>query len=95
MKQDTVYFMTNKNNTALYIGVTSDLVKKVILHKTKFYKGFTARYNCDKLVYVETFSSITEAILREKHLKKGSRERKNKLVNELNPKWADLSIGWF
>ncbi|QCX38826.1 GIY-YIG nuclease family protein [Aureibaculum algae] len=94
MKQGTVYFMTNKTNTVLYIGVTSDLVKRVVQHKTKFYKGFTSKYNCNKLVYFEIFSSITEAIVREKQLKKGSRERKNTLVNELNPKWDDLSIGW-
>ncbi|MBJ2174568.1 GIY-YIG nuclease family protein [Aureibaculum sp. A20] len=95
MKQGTVYFMTNKTNTVLYIGVTSDLIKRVTQHKTKFYKGFTSKYNCDKLVYFETFSNISEAILREKQLKKTNRKRKNKLVNELNPNWDDLSIDWF
>ena len=95
MKQGTVYFMTNKTNTVLYIGVTSDLVKRVVQHKTKFYKGFTAKYNCNKLAYFEKFPSITEAIIREKQLKKTNRKRKDRLVNEMNPKWDDLSIGWF
>ena len=48
-KNPCIYFMTNKNNTVIYIGVTSDLTKRVYQHKTKFYKGFTSRYNCDKL----------------------------------------------
>ncbi len=94
MLQSTVYFMSNKSNTVLYIGVTSDLIKRVYQHKAKIYKGFTEKYNCDKLVYFETFSDINEAILREKQLKKGNRQRKNDLVNQMNPKWDDLSEGW-
>ena len=94
MEQFAVYFMTNKNNTVLYIGVTSKLVKRVFQHKTKAFKGFTAKYNCDKLVYFEVYSNINEAILREKQLKKGNRKRKNDLVNLENPKWNDLSEGW-
>ena len=94
MKQSAVYFMTNKNNTVLYIGVTSQLVKRVYQHKTKAYKGFTARYNCDKLIYFEVYSDINEAIAREKQLKKGTRKRKNELVNQENPEWKDLSEGW-
>jgi len=94
MFQSAVYFMTNKNNTVLYIGVTSDLIKRVYQHKTKAYKGYTEKYNCDKLVYYEVFTDINEAILREKKLKKGNRKRKNDLVNQMNPKWEDLSEGW-
>ena len=94
MEQYTVYFMTNKNNTVLYIGVTSDLVKRVYQHKTKAYKGFTSKYNCDKLVYFEVYSDINEAIAREKQLKAGSRKKKNDLVNKENPEWKDLSEGW-
>ena len=87
--------MTNKNNTVLYIGVTSNLEKRVFQHKTKaFPKSFTARYNCDKLVYFEVFSYITDAIKREKQLKKTNRKRKNSLVNKGNPEWNDLSDGW-
>ncbi|MFK5891121.1 MAG: GIY-YIG nuclease family protein [Flavobacteriaceae bacterium] len=92
--QSAVYFMSNKNNTVLYIGVTSNLIKRVYQHKTKAYKGFTEKYNCDKLVYFEVFSDINEAIAREKQLKKGSRKNKNTLVNNDNPSWKDLSEGW-
>jgi len=92
--QSAVYFMTNKNNTVLYIGVTSNLIKRVYQHKIKAYKGFTQKYNCDKLVYFEVFSDINEAIEREKKLKKGNRKRKKNLVNKENPEWNDLSIGW-
>ena len=94
MKQYAVYFMTNKNNTVLYIGLTSELVKRVYQHKIKTYKGFTSKYNCDKLVYFEVYSDINEAISREKQLKNGNRKRKNELVNEANPDWNDLSEGW-
>jgi len=86
--------MTNKNHTVIYIGVTSDLVKRVYQHKTKFYKGFTARYNCDKLVYSEEFSDINQAIAREKKLKSGNRKRKEALIDTVNPEWKDLSDGW-
>jgi len=86
--------MANQRNTVLYIGVTSDLIKRVYQHKTKAYKGFTSKYNCDKLVYFEIFSDINEAIESEKQLKKGNRQRKNNLVNEENPEWKDLSEGW-
>ena len=94
MEQNTVYFMTNKNNTVLYIGVTSNLKKRVYQHKTKMYKDFTSKYICNKLVYFEVFSDINEAISREKQLKNGNREKKNILVNRENPEWNDLSEGW-
>ena len=86
--------MTNKNNTVLYIGVTSELVRRVYQHKTKTFKGFTSKYNCDKLVYFEVYSSIDEAIIREKQLKKGTRKKKNDLINIENSEWNDLSEGW-
>jgi len=94
MKHYAVYFMSNKNNTVLYIGVTSNLVKRVYQHKTKAFKGFTSKYNVDKLVYFEVFDDINKAIAREKQLKKGNRKRKNELVNATNPEWKDLSDGW-
>ena len=66
MNKSYVYFMTNKTNTVIYIGVSSNLLKRVYQHKTKIHKGFTAKYNCDKLVYFEDFSDINQAITREK-----------------------------
>ena len=86
--------MTNKNNTVIYVGVTSDLLKRVYQHKTKTYKGFTAKYNCDKLIYFEEFDAINLAISREKQLKSGNRKRKERLINAENPEWNDLSDGW-
>ena len=81
MKKSHIYFMANKNNTVIYVGVTSALEKRVYQHKTKFYKGFTSRYNCDKLVYFEEFNDINQAITREKQLKAGNRRRKEQLIN--------------
>ena len=86
--------MTNNNNTVIYIGVTSDLLKRVYQHKTKSYKGFTDKYNCDKLVYFEEFNDINLAISREKQLKSGNRQRKVDLIESENPEWNDLSDGW-
>ncbi|GAA4299387.1 GIY-YIG nuclease family protein [Aestuariibaculum suncheonense] len=94
MNRSYVYFMANKNNTVIYIGVTSDLLKRVYQHKTKFHKGFSAKYNCDKLVYFEEFTDINLAISREKQLKAGNRKRKEDLINSINPEWNDLSDGW-
>ena len=94
MKKGYVYFLTNKNNTVIYIGVTSNLKKRIYQHKIKFYKGFTSKYNCDKLIYFEEFDTIKEAVLREKQLKKGNRKRKENLIIVKNPLWEDLSEGW-
>lgn len=87
-----VYILTNKNNTVLYIGVTSDLKKRMYEHQNKLYSSsFTAKYNIDKLVYFESFFSIEEAIAREKQLKNGSRKKKIDLIESINPTWTDLS----
>ena len=94
MKKSFVYILTNKNKKVLYIGVTSDIVKRIYQHKNKHYRGFTSRYNCDLLVYFEEYSDIVEAIAREKQLKKGNRKRKIALVETKNPNWNDLSEGW-
>ena len=94
MLHSAVYFMANNNNNVIYISVTSNLEKRVYQHKTKAYKGFTEKYNCNKIVYFEVFTDIKQAISREKQLKKGNRKRKNDLVNSMNPKWNDLSDGW-
>ncbi|WP_296384563.1 GIY-YIG nuclease family protein [Winogradskyella sp.] len=70
------------------------MTKRVYQHKTKTYKGFTTKYNCDKLVYLEEYGTIEEAIVREKQIKKGNRKRKENLINKNNPEWNDLSEGW-
>ena len=93
MKKSYVYFMSNKNNTVLYIGVTSNLNQRVNQHKTKKIKGFTSKYNCDKLVYFEEFNEIGQAIKREKQLKAGNRKRKEELVKSINPNFEDLLEG--
>ena len=94
MKKSFIYFMTNKNNTVIYIGVTSDLLKRVFQHKKKSYKGFTSKYNCDKLVYFEEFEDVNFAIIREKQLKSGNRKSKEDLINIENSDWLDLSKDW-
>lgn len=83
--------MTNKNNTVLYVSVTSDLRVRVWQHKNKeFSNSFTAKYNCNKLVYYNSFSRIEDAIVEEKKIKGGSRQRKIDLINSINPEWKDL-----
>ena len=94
MKKSYVYFMTNKNKTVIYIGVTSNLIKRIYQHKNKIYEGFTSKYNVDKLVYYEEFEDVTLAISREKQLKSGSRKRKEQLILEINPNWIDLAEDW-
>ena len=86
-----VYFMCNTYNNVLYIGVTNNLRRRVAEHKAKINKGFTYKYNCDKLVYFEKFDSIVDAIAREKQLKNWKREWKNELVVGMNVQWKDLS----
>jgi len=86
-----VYFMSNNYNNVLYIGVTNNLTRRVAEHKAKINKGFTYKYNCDKLVYFEKFDLIVEAIAREKQLKNWKREWKNELVVKQNVRWEDLS----
>lgn len=90
-KGGAVYIMTNKNNSVLYVGVTSDLRVRVWEHKNKVHpNSFTAKYNCNKLVYYNSFSSIEEAIAEEKRLKGGGRKQKIDLINSINPEWKDL-----
>jgi putative endonuclease len=90
-KGGCVYITTNKLHTVLYVGVTSELTGRVWDHKNKTYpNSYTARYNCDKLVYYFFYLRIEEAIAVEKALKGGSRKNKIKLVNAMNPKWEDL-----
>ncbi len=85
-----IYIMANKNNTVVYTGVTNNLILRVYQHKNKIIKGFTEKYNIDKLVYYELFNDIINAIEREKQIKAGSRKKKNDLIMSLNPEWKDL-----
>ncbi len=87
--------MANKPNGVIYIGVTDDIEERVKEHKLKVYpKSFTARYNCENLVYFEEFEKGEEASTRERQFKKWKREWKIKLIEEMNPSWSDLSINW-
>ena len=91
MKPGFIYIITNKNNTTLYIGVTSNLPKRILEHIEKRYQNsFSARYNLNKLVYFEQFQMIGDAIGREKQLKAGNRATKENLINSINPDWNDL-----
>ena len=89
-KQGFIYIITNKTNTTLYIGVTSNLVKRIWEHKNKVVEGFSQKYNLSKLVYYEMFPDIENAILREKYLKGKCREYKIDLIESQNPAWKDL-----
>jgi putative endonuclease len=82
--------MTNSRNTILYVGVTSDLTRRVYAHKQKLVDGFTKRYNVTKLVYYEVLEDVGNAILREKQIKAGSRQKKLQLVNSINRERCDL-----
>ncbi|MBA7618802.1 hypothetical protein ES703_26134 [subsurface metagenome] len=82
--------MTNKTEGVLYTGVTNDLKRRVYEHKEKLVEGFTKKYNTGKLVYYELCEDIGSAILREKQIKGGSRQKKIQLVNSMNKEWCDL-----
>ena len=91
MRQYYVYIMTNQTYTALYTGVTSDLLKRVYEHKDKVTDGFTKRYQVNKLVYYEIFSDPQNAITREKQIKDRARQKKIELIERMNPQWRDLA----
>ena len=91
MKGAYVYILSNKRNGTLYVGVTSNLVKRIFEHKEKVVNGFSAKYNLDLLVYYEERWSIEEAIQREKQLKAGNSKNKLGLIESINPDWKDLS----
>ena len=86
--------MASRSHT-LYIGVTGDLLKRVFQHKWKEHGGFTARYNCDRLVWVERHQHVQTAIAREKELKGWRRAKKIALIESVNPTWVDLSRDWY
>ncbi len=89
-RQYYVYIMTNKRNTVLYTGITNDLKRRAYEHKEKLVDGFTKKYNITKLVYYEVFADPENAILREKQIKAGSRQKKIDLISSINKEWLDL-----
>jgi putative endonuclease len=89
MKQYCVYILSSKSKV-LYIGVTSNLKKRIWEHKNKVVEGFTKKYNVDKLVYFEQTENIMSALEREKQLKKWNRNKKIILIESINPDWKDL-----
>ena len=89
-KLSYVYCLASKQKGTLYIGVTSDLIKRVYEHKNKLVDGFTKKYNVSQLVYYEEYSNIMDSIEREKQLKSWKRQWKLKLIEEFNPNWKDL-----
>jgi putative endonuclease len=88
-----VYLLASRKHGTVYIGITSDLVRRVYQHKTKAVRGFTAKYDVEKLVWFETYDDPENAIAREKELKKWRRDWKIRLIEESNPEWVDLFDG--
>ncbi|TAK03326.1 GIY-YIG nuclease family protein [Patescibacteria group bacterium] len=90
-RQYFVYILTNVTNRVLYTGITNNLVRRVYEHRQKVVKGFTAKYNVNKLVYFEASAGAYEAITREKQIKGWVRRKKIALIDSMNPIWADVS----
>ena len=90
MKQPTVYILASRRNGTIYTGVTSDPVKRIWEHRNNFVDGFTSRYGVHALVYYEVHSDMSEAIKREKQIKKWNRAWKIELIEKDNPQWVDL-----
>ena len=91
---DFVYILSNWNDSVVYIGVTSNLPKRLYEHRNGLADGFTRKYNVHKLVYFEQTSDVYSALSREKQLKKWSRAKKNLLIEHQNLTWRDLSLDW-
>ena len=90
-----IYIISNKPQGVIYVGVTNNLIERVKEHKLKIYQNsFTARYNCDKLIYFEKWKNGFEATKREKQLKKWKRDWKVNLIQDMNPTWMDISLNW-
>ncbi|MDO9528924.1 MAG: GIY-YIG nuclease family protein [Syntrophales bacterium] len=90
MKQYYIYILASRKNGTLYVGVTSDLLKRIYAHKQNLIDGFTKKHNVHTLVYYEVYNDIREAILREKQTKKWNRRWKLRLIEEMNSEWRDL-----
>lgn len=93
MKQPCVYMLASQRNGTLYIGVTSDLIKRVWEHKQDFIEGFTKKYGVHDLVWYEQHADMLAAIAREKALKEWKRAWKLELIEKTNPEWKDLYEG--
>jgi putative endonuclease len=91
MKRGYVYMLASGRNGTLYVGTTSNLPKRIQQHRDGVVDGFTKRYSVHRLVHVETFDDIRDAIARERQLKKWNREWKLDLIEEHNPDWEDVS----
>jgi putative endonuclease len=91
MKAIYVYMMTNRSRVVLYTGITNSLIRRVSQRQNDEIKGSTKTYKVDRLIYYERFKDPRDAIAREKEIKGWRREKKNLLVERMNPKWADLS----
>ncbi|MBE6975207.1 MAG: GIY-YIG nuclease family protein [Ruminococcaceae bacterium] len=89
-----MYYVYNWSDSVLYIGVTSNLPRRLYEHRSHLVDGFSKKYNTHKLVYYEITNDVYSAISREKQLKKWSRIKKNDLIQKLNPQWVDLSEQW-
>jgi len=89
-KQPAVYILANKRNGTLYVGVTSDLIKRIWQHKNNVVKGFTERYSIHQLVWYELHETMESAIRKEKMLKNWKRVWKLELIEKSNPNWQDL-----
>ena len=90
MKEYYTYILASRRNGTLYVGVTSDLLKRIYQHKNDLLGGFTTKYRVHSLVYYEQFHNIADAIAREKQLKKWNRKWKLNLIEKVNPQWQDL-----
>ena len=89
-----VYLLTNQNDKVIYVGMTNNLARRIYEHRHQLIAGFTSKYHVHKLVYFEETSDVLAAITREKQIKKWRREKKNALVEIMNPEWSDLSLQW-
>jgi putative endonuclease len=89
-----VYILASKRNGTLYVGVTNNLERRVVEHKTKNSEGFTEKYNVNMLVYFEDTGNVVSAIEREKQIKKWNRKWKIELIEKFNSDWKDLSESW-
>ena len=87
-----IYILTNNVNTIFYIGVTNSIAKRLFEHRFELHEGFTKKFKLKKLVYVEEYNDIREAIAREKQLKNGHRAWKINLIREVNPNFEDMSV---
>ena len=89
-----VYILASRYNGALYVGVTSNLIGRILQHRAGTFDGHTKKYGIDRLVYFETADTMDSAIAREKQLKRYRRDWKRNLIERENPAWNDLAIGF-